>query len=185
MEKKEILVHFARCEGRRMGEVWVAVTERGLAVVEFNLEAGEFASLVQKRLEKSGPQICLVPGGEAAEEAARQIGEYLQGARREFEFPIDWSCMGPFQEQALRITFAIPYGQTLTYADVARQMGKPRAARAVGRAEATNPMPLVIPCHRVVGSDGKLHGYGGTGGIPTKAWLLEMERGNRGAGDRG
>ncbi len=64
---------------------------------------------------------------------------------------------------------------TLTYADVAQQIGQPKAVRAVGRANATNPMPIIIPCHRVLGSDGRLHGYGGPGGLDTKAWLLRLE----------
>jgi methylated-DNA-[protein]-cysteine S-methyltransferase len=70
---------------------------------------------------------------------------------------------------------AIPYGHVTTYGDLARQLGVPRAARAVGRAQATNPMPLVIPCHRVIGSDGGLHGYGAGDGLQTKAWLLHLE----------
>ncbi len=90
-------------------------------------------------------------------------------------FQIDWSVLTPFQQKVLQATLAIPYGQTRTYAEIAQQVGKPRAARAVGRAEATNPMPVVIPCHRVIGSDGKLHGYGAGEGLPTKAWLLELE----------
>jgi methylated-DNA-[protein]-cysteine S-methyltransferase len=81
----------------------------------------------------------------------------------------------PFQREVLQITFEIPYGETRTYSDIAHQMGRERAARAVGRAEATNPMPLVVPCHRVIGSDGKLHGYGGGEGLKTKEWLLKME----------
>jgi O-6-methylguanine DNA methyltransferase len=72
---------------------------------------------------------------------------------------------------------AIPYGQTRTYREIAAQIGTPNAPRAVGRANATNPMPLVIPCHRVIGTDGKLHGYGGAGGLKTKRWLLTMEGG--------
>jgi methylated-DNA-[protein]-cysteine S-methyltransferase len=104
-----------------------------------------------------------------------QIREYLAGERREFELDIDLSAMTAFQEAALRLTLAIPYGRVSTYSEIARQMGKPLAARAVGRAEATSPMPLVIPCHRVLGTDGGLHGYGAPGGVKTKAWLLELE----------
>ena len=84
--------------------------------------------------------------------------------------------LSPFQQAALRATCAIPRGQTCTYAQIAAQIGRPRAARAVGRAEATNPVPLVIPCHRVVGTDGGLHGYGMAEGLKTKEWLLRMER---------
>ena len=81
--------------------------------------------------------------------------------------------MRSFQREALLATFAIPYGQTSTYGEIAMQIGRLRSARAVGRAEATNPMPLVIPCHRVLGSDGKLRGYGG--GLDIKKWLLRLE----------
>jgi methylated-DNA-[protein]-cysteine S-methyltransferase len=81
----------------------------------------------------------------------------------------------PFQQEALKVVYAIPYGEIRTYADVAAQIARPHAYRAVGRANATNPMPLVIPCHRVIGKDGKLHGYGGGDGLPTKEWLLKME----------
>ena len=91
---------------------------------------------------------------------------------------IDWSVLTPFQERALRATYDIPYGRVKTYGEIAQLLGNPRAARAVGRAEATNPMPLVIPCHRVIGSDGGLHGYGAGEGLATKAWLLELESSN-------
>jgi methylated-DNA-[protein]-cysteine S-methyltransferase len=86
--------------------------------------------------------------------------------------------MTPFQAKALQTVYAIPYGETRSYGDIAAAIGQPRAARAVGRANATNPMPLVIPCHRVIASDGSLHGYGGPGGLRTKAWLLDLERQN-------
>jgi len=79
---------------------------------------------------------------------------------------IDWSILSSdFQRDALRAVFSIPYGETRTYADIAALIGHPQAFRAMGRANATNPMPLVIPCHRVIGTDGKLHGYGGKGGL--------------------
>ena len=76
----------------------------------------------------------------------------------------------------MQAVFSIPYGETRTYAEIAHQIGHAHAYRAVGRANATNPMPLVIPCHRVIGTDGKLHGYGGGDGLLTKEWLLKMER---------
>ena len=107
--------------------------------------------------------------------ALQELDEYLRGERKAFSIPIDWSVLRPFQREVLRITFAIPYGQTRTYGDIAEELGNKNKARAVGRAQATNPMPLVIPCHRVIGSDDKLHGYGGGEGLPTKEWLLQME----------
>ena len=108
-----------------------------------------------------------------------QIKEYLTGKRRKFELTIDWLVLASdFQRDALKAVFSIPYGQTRTYAGIAAQIGHPQAFRAVGRANATNPMPLVIPCHRVIGTDGKLHGYGGKGGLKTKEWLLKMETEN-------
>jgi methylated-DNA-[protein]-cysteine S-methyltransferase len=106
---------------------------------------------------------------------AEEIRAYLEGQLREFTFAIDWDTLRPFQRSVLEAVYAIPYGETCTYAEIAAQIGRPTASRAVGRANATNPMPLVIPCHRVIGTDGKLHGYGGGQGLPTKAWLLQME----------
>lgn len=105
----------------------------------------------------------------------KELTEYFKGRRREFSFPIDWASLRPFQQRVLKIVFEIPYGEIRTYADVAIQADCPHAFRAVGRANATNPMPLVIPCHRVIGRDGKLHGYGGGDGLPTKEWLLKFE----------
>jgi len=153
-----------------LGLIWVAVSEVGLVSVEWQISQEEFIH----GLEQRGFSPALYDTQRSGE-AARQIAGYLGGKTQTFDLPIDWTVMKPFQEQALRATYAIPYGQVSTYGDIARQIGKPRAARAVGRAEATNPMPLVIPCHRVIGTDGELHGYGGPGGIGTKAWLLNLE----------
>jgi methylated-DNA-[protein]-cysteine S-methyltransferase len=159
----------------RLGTVWVAASERGLTTVEFSVDRRAFEATVRrqhKRLET-------VFSGAAqpnAEAAACQVEEYLLGHRRTFDLPIDWAVLASdFQRLALKAVFAIPFGEICTYGQVAAQIGYPRAPRAVGRANATNPMPLVIPCHRVIGSDGKLHGYGGYGGLKTKQWLLEFE----------
>lgn len=157
-----------------LGPVWVALSEHGLAAVEIQTSEIEFIQSLERLFSKARPEI--VRDERRTAEATRQLAEYLHGQRRFFDLPIDWSVMPAFQERALRVVYAIPYGQVSTYGEIARQIGSPRAARAVGRAQATNPMPLVIPCHRVLGADGGLHGYGAPGGVKTKAWLLEMEK---------
>jgi methylated-DNA-[protein]-cysteine S-methyltransferase len=154
-----------------LGPIWVAVSDQGLTAVAFVNGPEE---MIQYVTQLGFLQIFQEP--QKTEAARRQICEYLAGERRQFDLPVDWSAMTSFQRKALQLIFSIPYGEVITYGEVARRLGRPRAARAVGRANATNPMPLVIPCHRVVGSDGGLHGYGGRGGLQTKARLLQMER---------
>jgi len=154
-----------------LGKLWLAVSEVGLVAVEFDdMDQNGFTDYVEMHFKRPTTY-----SPKHTAEAGRQLREYLKGKRHVFTFPIDWSVLTPFQKSALLATFAIPYGETRTYQELARQIGHPRAARAVGRAEATNPMPLVIPCHRVLGTDGKLHGYGGGEGLPTKEWLLKLE----------
>jgi len=154
-----------------LGEVWAAVSEHGLVTVEYGVTRKVFETNVRKQTKRD-----IEYSPKQVETIVKQVKEYLDGKRRDFDLVIDWSVLASdFQRAALRVVFSIPCGQTRTYADVAAQIGHPDAPRAVGRANATNPMPLVIPCHRVIGTDGKLHGYGGKGGIKTKAWLLKME----------
>lgn len=156
----------------RLGDIWVAVSSRGLMAVEYGVSRTAFERNVRKQ---TGSEVEYAPG--RVTEATRQVKEYVDGKRRTFDIEIDWSILASdFQRSALQVVYSIPYGQTLTYAQVAAKIGHPDAPRAVGRANATNPMPLVIPCHRVIGTDGKLHGYGGVGGLKTKQWLLDMER---------
>jgi methylated-DNA-[protein]-cysteine S-methyltransferase len=153
-----------------IGDIWLAVSDTGLVAVEFPTTQADFALWLQARHHCD---VELAPDQVA--EAVRQVREYLSGQRRAFDLPIDWSVLNAFQRKTLELTYAIPYGETRTYQRLAAELGNPRAARAVGRAQATNPMPLVLPCHRVVGTDGKLHGYGGGDGLPTKEWLLRLE----------
>ncbi len=103
------------------------------------------------------------------------LRRYCAGGQRELDFALDLTQGTAFQQQVWRTTRAIPYGRTLSYGDLAWESGFPRAARAVGRAMATNPVPLFVPCHRVIGSDGSLHGFGG--GLPLKRRLLDLEAG--------
>jgi methylated-DNA-[protein]-cysteine S-methyltransferase len=104
--------------------------------------------------------------------AAHQLREYFDGERRDFELPLAPRGTA-FQLSVWRTLAAIPYGHTISYAQLAQRVGRPSAVRAVGAANGRNPLPLVLPCHRVIGSDGSLTGFGG--GLPTKEFLLRME----------
>jgi methylated-DNA-[protein]-cysteine S-methyltransferase len=103
---------------------------------------------------------------------ARQLEEYFAGRRRGFDLPLDLRGTG-FQKRCWQELLKIPYGETRSYADIARAIGNPLAVRAVGLANGQNPIAIIVPCHRVIGSDGSLTGYGG--GLETKRWLLELE----------
>jgi methylated-DNA-[protein]-cysteine S-methyltransferase len=107
-------------------------------------------------------------------EAERQLEEYFAGHRQTFELPLDLRGT-PFQRRVWEALLGIGYGETTTYGQLADQLGQPTAARAVGLANGRNPVSIIVPCHRVIGSDGKLTGYGG--GIPNKQRLLDLERG--------
>src|SRR5512139_2489104 len=155
--------------GTPVGDLLLVVSGVGLVAVEWARER----SGLDRYLRRLRRPVYSYPARIAP--YAAELREYLLGTRREFTFPIDWALLRPFQRSALQLVFAIPYGKTSTYQQIAAELGRPRASRAVGRANATNPMPLVIPCHRVIGTDGKLHGYGGGNGLPTKEWLLHME----------
>jgi O-6-methylguanine DNA methyltransferase len=145
-----------------LGKFWLAASDLGLVALEWGQTRAEFEAYLSRRFKRT---VEYAP--DHVRQAAAQLKEYLSGQRRAFTLAIDWSV--------LHATYEIPYGETRTYKEIAGQIGRPRAARAVGRAEATNPMPLVLPCHRVIGTDGKLHGYGMAEGLTTKAWLLKME----------
>lgn len=151
----------------RLGPIWVALSPDGLVAVLMKGTEEE----MRRRLAPATAEI----DPERVQPVLTQIVAYLQGRRRDFDVEIDWPVLSPFQAEVLRLVWSIPYGQTRTYGDIAQALGQPGGARAVGRANATNPMPLVIPCHRVLGTDGRLHGYGGPGGVVTKAWLLQLE----------
>ena len=108
-------------------------------------------------------------------EACQQLEEYFSGTRREFDLPLNLSGTD-FQVQVLQELQEIPYGETTSYGDIAKRIGRPRAMRAVGAANGRNPIPIVIPCHRVIGSSGDLTGFGG--GLDTKEALLRLEAEN-------
>jgi methylated-DNA-[protein]-cysteine S-methyltransferase len=153
------------------GQIGLAATEGGLAFLEMQTNPERF----ETKLKEQG----FLPDAKdlhLLDEAIEQLKAYFQGTCTAFDVTIDWQRFTPFQEVVLRQTLAIPYGEVKTYAQIACAIGKPRAARAVGQVESHNPIPIIIPCHRVIGSDGSLHGYGAAGGLHTKARLLELER---------
>jgi methylated-DNA-[protein]-cysteine S-methyltransferase len=107
----------------------------------------------------------------------RQLDEYFAGARREFDLPLDWTLVRGFARAVLEATSRIPYGETRTYGQIAAEAGSPRAFRATGNALGSNPIAIVIPCHRVVASGGRIGGYGG--GLDRKRLLLGLEEAGR------
>jgi len=111
----------------------------------------------------------------ALDDVRRQLADYLAGRRAAFDVPVDLSRMTAFQQEVLQAACQIPRGQVRTYSDLARQIGRPKAARAVGQALGSNPVPIVVPCHRVLAADGSLRGYSGGGGLATKEQLLRLE----------
>jgi len=108
-------------------------------------------------------------------QAADELHAYLEGSLKAFSVPLDLSDLSSFQQKVFAEVRQIPWGEVRTYGEVAAQIGKPKAIRAVGNALAHNPLMLFVPCHRVIGSDGKLHGFSAPHGVALKAWLLDHE----------
>jgi O-6-methylguanine DNA methyltransferase len=145
------------------GPLIVGVSSRGLVLLEF--DRGKFGSQKQ-------PTVMWQESAEETRRYVKELKEYFAGKRREFDFSLDLRGT-PFQVRCWRALLEIPYGETRTYADIARAVGRPQAFRAVGMANNRNPIAIVVPCHRVIASDGSLCGYGG--GLDLKRRLLELE----------
>jgi O-6-methylguanine DNA methyltransferase len=156
-----------------VGPLFLAASERGLVALEFDARLPGQQSIRPNprdlRAEKNG--ITFEPSLEL-NCYTKELEEYFDGKRREFTFPLDLRGTD-FQLACWRALLAIPYGETRTYADIARATGKPNAFRAAGMANNRNPIAIVVPCHRVIASDGTLCGYGG--GLDIKRKLLELE----------
>lgn len=162
-------IYTGELNGTPLGDLRLAASDLGLVAVEWADSQPALDSYLA-RLKRP-----VQPDAKRIKPYARELAEYLNGKRTAFTIPVDWTFFTPFQREALQAVYRIPYGETRTYIDIAREINRPLAYRAVGAANAMNPMPLVIPCHRVIGADGKLHGYGGGEGLPTKEWLLRLE----------
>jgi len=109
-------------------------------------------------------------------EASRQLQDYLDGSLQSFALALAWGNLMGFRRDVLQVVAGIPFGEWMTYGEIARTVGKPGASQAVGAAVGSNPWLIVVPCHRVVGSDRKLHGFSAPGGLETKTWLLRHEK---------
>ena len=163
-------VYYDRVKSTPVGPLWVAVTDHGLAAVTFGGSEAEFAGGVGRRLQARAVRS---PDRTAA--VRRELEDYLRGRRTVFTVPVDLGHVTPFQRRVLEAARAVPRGQIATYGEISRTIGRPRAARAVGQALGSNPVPIVVPCHRVLASDGSLGGYSGRGGLRTKRQLLTLE----------
>jgi len=151
------------------GTLLLATTGRGLVRVAFPEE--EVDSVLERLARRLSPRI--VEARAPLDPVRRELEEYFAGSRREFGLTVDWSLVGPFGRRVLGVTSEIPYGGVLSYAEVAAEAGSPRGSRAAGNALGSNPVPIVIPCHRVLRTGGALGGYGG--GLDRKRWLLDLE----------
>jgi methylated-DNA-[protein]-cysteine S-methyltransferase len=154
-----------------VGPVLAATTPRGLVRVGYVDFAGGIDPMLEHLAARISPRILEAPG--RLDEVRRELDEYFEGRRRRFDLRIDWSLVAGFGRRVLRATAAIPFGETLSYQQVAAKAGSPRGYRAAGNALGSNPMPIVVPCHRVLHSGGGLGGY--TGGIDRKLKLLAVE----------
>jgi methylated-DNA-[protein]-cysteine S-methyltransferase len=152
-----------------VGRLLLAATDVGLVRVAYAREGHD--TVLQALADRISPRILAAPA--RLDAAARQLEEYFAGTRQAFDLPLDWQLAAGFRAAVLHRLPAIGYGRTASYASVAALAGRPRAVRAVGTACATNPLPVVIPCHRVVRSDGSLGGY--LGGVEAKRALLTLE----------
>ena len=146
-----------------IGPLTILASEQGLRRIDFGTEEQTAIHLAGQAVERRMPF--------SVEE---QLGEYFAGRRKEFDLPLDWTNQGtPFQLRCWEALRRIPYGQVVSYARQAQTVGSPKGFRAVGQANHHNPLAIVVPCHRVITTDGKLGGYGG--GLAVKRALLELE----------
>lgn len=156
-----------------VGTIVAAATDRGLARLAYDDLNGGLDAILDSLAKRLSPRV--LEQRAALDPVARELDEYFAGKRRTFDLSLDWSLVGGFGRRILDAAARIPYGDVATYGQVAELAGNPGASRAAGNALGANPLPVVIPCHRVVRSGGALGGY--TGGVERKQRLLAIERG--------
>ena len=154
-----------------IGKIYIAAVKEGVVKISFSNESPEeLENYCQKQLGSEVHQ-----GSDFTKYAKQQILDYLEGKSRSLDFPVIHLNL-PFRRKVLEAEREIPYGETRSYGEVAKMVNNPRASRAVGSANAENPLPLYFPCHRIITSNGKLGGFGG--GLNVKQYLLDLEADN-------
>jgi methylated-DNA-[protein]-cysteine S-methyltransferase len=161
-----------------LGPLLLASTDRGLVRVAY-LDFAERDDVLQSLADRVSPRMLEAPA--RLDQPRREIQDYFDGRRHDFDLALDWQLMSDFTRRILTATAAIPYGAVSTYGAVAREAGSPRGSRAAGNALGSNPMPIVIPCHRVLHAGGGIGGY--TGGLERKRTLLAIESGRAADGE--
>ena len=157
-----------------LGPLLVAATSTGLVRLAFSREPQD--GVLEELAERISPRVLEAPA--RVDEIRRELDEYFDGRRHHFDLPLDWRLSSGFRRTVLETLYAdVAFGHTVSYLELATMVGNPKASRAVGTAMATNPIPVVVPCHRVVRTGGQLGGYGG--GLPAKVRLLELEAGDQ------
>jgi methylated-DNA-[protein]-cysteine S-methyltransferase len=152
-----------------LGELAVFLTPRGLVRLSYGNEP--IADTLDELSRHVSPRI--LRSGRRTDRTRRELDQYFAGRLRHFETPVDWSLTRGFTRGVLAATARVPYGETASYGDVAAEAGSPRAARAAGNALSANPIPIVVPCHRIIHAGGGIGGY--TGGLERKRFLLRVE----------
>jgi methylated-DNA-[protein]-cysteine S-methyltransferase len=151
-----------------LGPLVLAATPEGLVTISYR----DTDEVLDELAKKVSPRVLAHPT--RLDDARRQLDAYFARSLTAFDLPLDWRLATPFQRTVLAEVRRVPFGSVASYQAVARAIGRPTASRAAGGANARNPLPIVVPCHRVVGSDGSLTGY--AGGVERKAYLLDLER---------
>lgn len=154
-----------------LGLVVAAVTPRGLVRLAYADGDGGTGAVLEDLARRVSPRVLAAPA--RLDPVARELEEYFAGTRTVFDLPLDWALTGDFGRRVLAAAAAVPYGHVVTYGAIALAAGNAKASRAAGRALGANPIPIVVPCHRIVGASGKLTGY--TGGLWRKERLLALE----------